>query len=97
MLQVGTVLSESGERGLLLRKPVATELEASESVADVLARQYSCEQMFVGEIEISFIDANASASRPGQPGHATPPFAHNSHIDIFRMQKANNNNNSNNN
>ena len=95
MLQVGAVLSESGERGLLLLQPVGVELEASESVSDVLARKYSCEQMFVEEIEISFIDANASASRPGQPCHATPPFAHYSDIaaHFFRMQKANNNNN----
>ena len=74
------MLSESGERGLLLRKPVATELEASESVADVLARQYSCEQMFVVRFYISSIDANALAPRPDQPGHVTPPFADYSHI-----------------
>ena len=73
MLLVGTVLSESGERGLLLRQAVM--LEACESVTDVLARQYSCEQMFVVRFYISSIDANALARRPGQPGHVTPPFA----------------------
>ena len=77
MLQVGAVLSESGERGLLPPlQPVADELEASESVTDVLACEYRSEQMLVGRIEIFSIDANASASRPDQPGHVTPAFAH---------------------
>ena len=48
MLQVGAVLSESGERGLLLRfQPVVVEVEASERVADVLAREDGSELMFV--------------------------------------------------
>ena len=80
MLQVGAVLSESGERGLLLLQPVGVELEASESVSDVLARKYSCEQMFVVRFYITSIDANALAPRPDQPGHVTPPFADYSHI-----------------
>ena len=49
MLQVGAVLSESSERGLLLRsQPAVVEVEESEGVADMLAREYGSELVFVG-------------------------------------------------
>ena len=78
MLQVGAVLSESGERGLLLRfQPVVVEVEASERVADVLAREDGSELMFVAWLDLfSSIKAYASASRPSQPSHVTPLLAH---------------------
>ena len=71
------MLSESGERELLPRlQHVAVELEVSERVADVLSRDDSSEHMIVRRSYVPVIDANALASRPRQPGYATPAFAH---------------------
>ena len=77
MLQVGAVLSESGERGLLPRlQPGVVELEVSERVADLLAREYSSEQMLVKRLYTFSINVYASARRPSQPSHFTPLFTH---------------------
>ena len=49
VLQVGAVLSESGERELLPRlQPATVELEVRERVADVLAREDGSELVLVG-------------------------------------------------